>query len=473
MAPRATWLSILPLSLLPSFVADALRTDHKAHKPARLHPTSYLDGLRGIAALVVFICHYTEDHYEYFTPSYGLNGSDGPSALIQLPFVRIIYSGRPMVHIFFVISGFALSYKPLKAIHAHDIEKCHALLASSAFRRPFRLFAPCIVSTFLIMLLIQAGLLYEPLPTFSGQVYDWAFALFHSITWPWAWDYDLRPPYDIHLWTIPIEFVHSMLLFTVILTLSPVRRPIRLLIVFGLMVYCLACGRWAGFEFLGGSLIAEVQLIKTNAHASMVKPQETLQRKRHAAMSFIRVMCYVTLILSAWFVGGWPNEDAERTPGISYLLANTPYPYNRMDALAPQKMWFAISAMLIVWSFSQLPSMRRLLESSVSQYFGRISYAVYIVHGPVMNLCCERLVGSSHIAAVGKPDALGFKPEVVASGIKGLVGVEGPLQRMLAWLLGLFMLAPAVIWIADVFWRFVDIPIIATAKRLEKWCVER
>src|SRR4051794_14591073 len=112
MAKRTLLKTLLRL-LLPSFIADVVFPEHKP--TWRLHPTSYLDGLRGIASVIVFFCHFTEEIYPPLTPTYGLN-PDQPSAWIQLPFARLIFSGRPMVHIFFVISGFVLSYKPIKAI---------------------------------------------------------------------------------------------------------------------------------------------------------------------------------------------------------------------------------------------------------------------------------------------------------------------------------------------------------------------
>ena len=175
-----TWLR----HLLPSFIADLL---YPKHKPTwKLHPTSYLDGLRGIASVLVFFCHYTENNFCELTRTYGIN-ENIPSGLIQLPYFRVLFSGRPMVHIFFVISGFVLSYKPIKSIHARDMDKCFSTLSSSTFRRAFRLFGPCVVSTFIIMCLAKMGWHKVKYPTWGEQFADWRHTIFHQVTWPWAW----------------------------------------------------------------------------------------------------------------------------------------------------------------------------------------------------------------------------------------------------------------------------------------------
>ncbi len=97
------------------------------------------------------------------------------------------------------------------------------------FRRPIRLFLPAVVETFGVMVLVQAGWLRDPdwlyhaAPTFSAQFNLWIKAVIRNTTWPWSWDDPLVFAYDPHLWTIPVEFAHSMLLFMVIMALSRVR----------------------------------------------------------------------------------------------------------------------------------------------------------------------------------------------------------------------------------------------------------
>jgi peptidoglycan/LPS O-acetylase OafA/YrhL len=484
-------------ALLPSFVADAVFPEHR---PAwRLHPTSYLDGLRGVAAVVVFFCHYTENNFSALTPSYyrlvndpgpdpssGEGGGAGGghpswssegSSWLQLPFARVVFSGRPMVHIFFVISGFVLSYKPVRALRARETERCYAALASSAFRRAFRLFGPCVVSTLLILGMRRAGWLpgggAQETTTLAEELWAWKGAVFHQLTWPWEWDRDLRPAYDVHLWTIPIEFAHSMLLFMVLLMLSRVRVGVRMAAVVGVMGYCLACGKWAGFEFLSGLFLAEVYVLRAARSKEWEGEgaSETYQARSSASRWLLKTFQFGLVLLSL-FIAGWPNSEAEKTPGIRYFLAQTPMPFAKMDDLAPQKFWFGLSAVATVWAVGDLGFLRRLFESPFAQYCGRISYAVYICHGPVEELFRDWLIGHPIIAAAGEPGTPEYKPALPGTGVKGFVGIETKTQITVGWFVGLWLLAPLVIWAADLFWRGVDNQVVSLARRLEMWCLD-
>jgi len=452
-------------ALLPSFVADAIYPDQKT--TWRLHPTSYLDGLRGIASFIVFFCHYTENNFSILVRSYGIHPGE-PSGMISLPYFRIIFSGRPMVHIFFVISGFVLSYKPIKCIHARSLEKCYTTLASSTFRRAFRLFGPCVASTFMIMCLNHMGFLGTQKEwSWIEQFWDWKRVVFHQITWPWAWDKDLGPGYDIHLWTIPIEFAHSMLLFMVILMLSRVKLRIRQAMTFGLMIYCLTCGKWAGFEFLAGMFLAEIHVLQSAASKDWESSEPV-----SVARSLAKPLLQILLILIGLFIGGWPNKDADKTPGIRWFLEQTPAPFNNMGHLAPQKFWFGLSAVGIVWAVGDLRPLKRLFEGRVAQYCGRVSYAVYICHGPVLNMYEKRVLGHPFVAAKGEVGSPDYKAAVLGTGVKGLFGVATRAQATMSWFVGLLVLGPLVVWAADIFWRAIDTPVVEIGKKIETACLD-
>jgi hypothetical protein len=105
-----TTLSPLIHTLKPSFLHQPLPT-HNSRPPRALHSASYLDGLRGVAALIVFIDHFTIHCFENMKFGYGSSPENNHS--IQLPILKLVYSGRASVGVFFVVIGFVLSYKPL------------------------------------------------------------------------------------------------------------------------------------------------------------------------------------------------------------------------------------------------------------------------------------------------------------------------------------------------------------------------
>jgi peptidoglycan/LPS O-acetylase OafA/YrhL len=78
-------------------------------------------------------------------------------SLFLVPILRIIHSGRFMVVIFFVISGYVLSYRGLQLAREGKTEKLLESLSSSVFRRWLRLHLPVTVSTFIAFLLARGG----------------------------------------------------------------------------------------------------------------------------------------------------------------------------------------------------------------------------------------------------------------------------------------------------------------------------
>jgi hypothetical protein len=105
------------LSIL-SFIKPSFIVPHSS-EPRKLHLTSYLDGLRGVAALFVVFAHYQATFFPYLGAGWHQKGQreDGTEKannyIVQFPIIRTFYAARFMVSIFFVISGYVLSQKSL------------------------------------------------------------------------------------------------------------------------------------------------------------------------------------------------------------------------------------------------------------------------------------------------------------------------------------------------------------------------
>ncbi|KAK2015032.1 acyltransferase [Colletotrichum eremochloae] len=460
--PFLARLAAILFFLLPSFVQRRLRPND--FKQRRLYPTSWLDGLRGVASLIVFFCHFTEHHVGWYTArAYGLPDESDPvaSSPLQLPFLRVIYSGRPMVHIFFVISGFVLSLKSLKQARKHDYDGLHRTLSSSIFRRGFRLFLPTTASTFMILVMIRLGWVGEALPTLWEEIVDWKNAVWR-ITFSWQWDITQFLPYDTHLWTIPIEFSNSLLLFVILTGVSRMKTHLRLVSVFTIMIYCLRCGHWASFEFLGGMGLAEIGLIqeaRRERDAAAVRDKEASYMeasvKSDSPSSSMATRIFKTFLVGnlifALFVAGWPNKKADITPGLALLWHNTMEPFFTMGGDLVSFPWYALGALQVVAALQQIEILQNIFVTPLPQYLADISYALYIVHGPVLNLLSYRWMAIVWALVGGKDQA-------------------GMLARLMAWIIGALSVAVPVVCVADIFWRTVDVKSVEFARWIEGRC---
>lgn len=99
--------------LTPSFL-------HTRRAETKFLPTAWLDGMRGIAAFLVYIRHFAAATHPDIQYGWGTNGEH--RNFIHLPFLRLLTAGPAMVALFFIISGYALSLGPLRAIHHQSVK---------------------------------------------------------------------------------------------------------------------------------------------------------------------------------------------------------------------------------------------------------------------------------------------------------------------------------------------------------------
>ena len=470
--PQLLALFISPLN--PSF----LRCNTQ---PRKLHPTSYLDGLRGVAAFIVFIDHFVVPWFENL--KYGYGSSPENHHFLQLPIIRLLYSGRASVGVFFVISGYVLSSKPLSLIQARKSSALGAVLASSTFRRGMRLYLPIVFGTFFSMILAGKGF-YLNVPaqtatlppifeTWGEQVQHWVDCMV-ELLFPFR-EVNLQKPfspdYNGHLWTIPVEFCGSLVVFLVLLGLSGVRTKWRMRIVATFGGWALMWGRWDMFLFLGGMFLAELDVSNSIDApmalpvASIPSPSFSISRPSLRLLRYFRnlrpTFNIFTLLFSLYllsFTGDTPplsyplftpNPDLTTLPidSTTFLPAPEPEPplpnhgtfYNLLPHLIPSTydyLWngpefflLSLGSILLIYCISKSKALQRPFNTSVAQYLGDISYSLYIVHGMVVfslgTHLQRRWTGGTNFGPWVPPVEVGF----VGEGDGGMA----PVRDVLGW----------------------------------------
>ncbi|KAK1595638.1 acyltransferase [Colletotrichum navitas] len=449
---RSKRLSRLSLARLKSFIWPI----GCAKQPHALRPTAYLDGLRGFAAFLVYWHHHELWAHEPYIQNRVFENSFGYENkyyFVAFPGIRNLFTGGHFaVSVFFVISGYVLSAKPLSLIQSGDHGKLAENLGSALFRRWIRLYLPLVATTFIYM-----GFLH-----LSGT---WVENKDRASTWiedVWLWYCELKNfsfvfttggspffSWNPHLWSIPVEMKGSVIIYTALLAFSRCTRNARLWCEAGLAFYFMyIADGWYGAMFVMGMVLCDLDsLAKNNDLPNIFKRLEP-------AKTFI----FYHLFLISMYLGGVPSYtgDAMR------MRENRGWYY--LSFLKPQAVfdykWFYLfwAAVLLVACIPRLWWLRRFFETRFCQYLGRISFALYLVHGPVLNTLGDRLytiVGyykdseRQHLAHLVEKFPL---PKV------------GPLGLEPAFLLPHLAILPFTLWLADLVTRFIDEPSVRFAQ---------
>ncbi|KAF2841336.1 hypothetical protein M501DRAFT_1009294 [Patellaria atrata CBS 101060] len=423
-----------------------------------------LDGLRGIACIFVFNFHFLFTYSKIPFYGYGveIEGRDY-TWIHQLPFLRLITSGRAMVTVFFVISGYVLSIKPLKLIRERRYDELLSNCSSSLFRRGPRLYLPTICSTFLVMLAVQLGCFtyatevrhdgrtikgmneeHPPiLKTFGSQFADW-FATVSTWCSPWNWDLSFNV-YDPHLWTVPLEFRSCMVLYLAIIATARARPAYRISIVSALIIFCIRWDRWELVLFLSGFVTAEVdQLLSISSPSASTSddpslPTRSLSSSEKPTIAGSSKWRWFLVFIMGLYCLSCPDEKPHKTPGYRTLIAMTPWGYR-----IPRRFWHTVGGFMVMCAINHSTTLRKPFLSKIPQYMGKISFSFYIVHGPILH-------------------SLGYSIMPTIWDLTG--GYHSDFGFAVGWMVGWCILFPTAIWAADLFHRVIEMP----SDRASRW----
>ncbi|KAF9878153.1 acyltransferase [Colletotrichum karsti] len=410
---------------LPSFFTRLIGLNSEDSEIAAANSTSYLNGLRGIASLVVAFQHNLVDFRMVF---HGWGETATDHYIMQLPFIRLMTNGLFMVCVFFVISGFALTYGPLKKIYAKQNDAAISSFPSSIFRRPIRLFLPVVPVLMMTIFSIniqtfrRGGRIHPPIPNgLVGQLsYFWQ-QLVIIIT---VGKIDSIMPQG---WTLAAEFQGSLLVFTCTLAFARTSPKVRIPCVLMITAFFYSLGLWQSCLFLAGMLLADLR------HLRAKLPSPTGKFK------IVADVAPWLLLFVALFLGGWPIEgDPYKATHYGWLAWVPTWP------LAPWQFFLSFSAITLVAALESLPILQRGLNCKFVLYLGEISYGLYLLHWLV--------------AYVGLTMGLKYR----------LVAVGHSLQFSSALVVALSMFL--AFWAADVHWRMIDKKSVKFAHWLSKKC---
>lgn len=267
----------------------------------------------------------------------------------------------------------------------------------------------------------------------------------------------MLPKVDGHTWTLHVEFRSSCILFLFLQGCSKIQANFRLAFFMFSSAFCLYWDEWAIATFLAGSSIADLDLRMRRRQASSSSSDEeddydslslpfipipriparirTLFRPHNSQKGWALLFILSLLVLS------YPPVGADKVFFYSFL--SWIHPFTAWDMF----FWEGFGAIMIVYIIGRLRFVQKFLEWPISQYMGKTSFALYLVHGTVIKTLGHFAVIQTWTKVTGY------------TGWGYALGILAPL---------FLIVGPVAILVSDWFWRGVDIPSVRFARWIEK-----
>jgi peptidoglycan/LPS O-acetylase OafA/YrhL len=376
-----------------------------------------LEGLRGIAAIVVVIYHAILIFY--MTSQYGT--STNGSYVQHLGFednlygnpLQVFLSGGFAVSIFFVLSGFVLTVGYLKT---KDVSIIHKL----ATKRYIRLMLPALASILLTYIVLalnlntnqQAGEAINSYWLQNKFAFDISLVeAFKQGVWGIFVGKDAY--YNPVLWTMFYEMLGSFLVFAVAVVFSGLRKR---WVVYAILALC-TFQTWF-FGFIIGLVLADLY----------VQNSKLLQPKKWWAG--------LTILIGGLLLGGIPVKGIEGTlyDGLKYIGGNFDWYFS---------FYTALGAGLVIIAILSWRPLERLFAAPQISNLGKYTFALYLTHYIVL---------------------FSF-----STGLFTSLFVDGGLAYNHAFVITVLVSAPLLALAAYIFERYVDAPSIKLSSRFAAW----
>lgn len=344
----------------------------------RLGSTAWLDGLRGWAALCVAFMHLTVYTHEGLELCYGQKYAQSDEhnvSIAALPILRLPFTGGHFaVMLFFVISGYVVPRRLLQILHEGRKEEFFDAVHSAMIRRPVRLFMPVVLSTLMFWIVWHTFGIKTPWPKQMSnavfELFNWiadisVFLFFFKIGFLYTY-------YNVHTWTIPVEFRGSMFLFIFLFAVSNVstRHRVYMTVIMVLHLSLGSPGAWYAC-FFAGLLMSDLDLI-SSGNSNLVFPWDAVD-KWFRDRKFFRQLCLHALLLASLYLATQPSSDwstRELTLGNcpGWMTLSRLIPPHYLDEFS-QFRWFWLfwAAWGMVYTVREIPWLRSCFETQTAQ----------------------------------------------------------------------------------------------------------
>ena len=317
----------------------------------------YIDGLRGMGAGMVYLCHFV---FAFYYGAYSLQPEHTHTAsqleitLGKTP-LNLLYNGNFAVELFLVLSGFVLC---LGYFSTRDKGR----LRDGAIRRYFRLVVPILAVNVLVYLLMAGGAYQNSQAAALTLSMDWFYGFNHfepsvgemlleSLAGCFLWGSNA---YNGVLWTMPYLFLGALFIYLAAALVG--EHSLRYVVYGGMMLVALVTRIYFTGMFFG--------FLVCDLVCTQEKLMDWYGRRPWLSWFFMLVGLYLASYPSI-------GRDME---GTIYGILGVPrvVPYHLAGA-----------GLILVGAVGN-GFWQRIFGSRPLVFLGKISYSLYLVHFPVI-----------------------------------------------------------------------------------------
>lgn len=221
-----------------------------------------------------------------------------------------------------------------------------------------------------------------------------------------------------------------MVLFTLLLSLAQQTSMVRVGIEVGFAGWCMSAGRWDVALYVAGAVFAELRVRREKAGGERSSQVHVWLKSVGLSM-----MLFAGLLFASY-----PTKP----PASSTTL------YGPLAALVGgdpegRRLFYTIGAVLVLGAVDNLHAMQKPFRGQIAFYFGRISFALYLVHGLLVRVVGQRLLDL-------------IWSEIGSGESDWEFGVKFGMASVL--------FVPIVLWAADLFERGVERNLMVWIKKM-------
>ncbi len=325
----------------------------------------YLEGLRGIAALIVlfnhlqFVCFVT--HHNFVIGYINKLEIYKVFKVFLINSINLSFDGRLSVWIFWVLSAYVISI-----IFFKPNENYNKILIEYVTKRYFRLCIPVLCSVIFAYLILKLGLMYNhqvgsvlgaasgedrlnPLYSFEPNIYS----AIYSAVYETFFNYQYNSSYNRVLWTIQNEFLGSLFIFSIF---GIVRHNSRRYILYLLILIVLIKLNiiWL-CAFVMGYILCDYEFSTFSSKIIASLKLSELWLFKFKTYSFI---LSVAIIIFSGDIVAFVSSSLD----IQYLLMS----------------------LFIVYICLRNSVFQNLLSLKIPIWLGKISFSMYLLHLPII-----------------------------------------------------------------------------------------